>query len=105
MPLLGIRSINPLIHWRKLFIFTLLLGLVACKNEREVEVLKLAHNLDQTTSVHQAMVLMAKRLDELSDGTMRIDIYPSGQIFPTELYQPALVFLLQHNHARKFYRG
>lgn len=80
MPFMGIHSINPLLQWRKLLIFSLLVGLAACKNDQDVEVLKLAHNLDQTTSVHQAMVLMAKRLDELSGGTMRIDIYPSGQL-------------------------
>ena len=80
MPFSGICSINPFIYWRKLLIFGLLLGLVACKGDQQVEVLKLAHNLDQTTSVHKAMELMAKRLAELSGGTMRIDIYPSGQL-------------------------
>ena len=80
MPFTGIHSINPIIQWRKLLIFGLVLGLAACRNDQDVEVLKLAHNLDQTTSVHKAMVLMAERLDELSGGTMRIDIYPSGQL-------------------------
>ena len=42
--------------------------------------LKLAHTLDTTHSVHQAMVFMGERLKELSDGTMDIDIYPSGQL-------------------------
>ena len=80
MPFIGMQSINPFSQWRKLLIFSLILGLTACKSDQEVEVLKLAHNLDQTTSVHKAMELMAKRLDELSGGTMRIDIYPSGQL-------------------------
>ncbi len=42
--------------------------------------LKLAHTLDTTHSVHQAMVFMGERLKELSGGTMDIDIYPSGQL-------------------------
>jgi tripartite ATP-independent transporter DctP family solute receptor len=45
-----------------------------------VKVLKLAHNLDQTTSVHKAMEHLAARVSELSAGGMRVDIYPSGQL-------------------------
>ncbi len=54
--------------------------LSACTSEQDVKVLKLAHNLDQTTSVHKAMVFMGERLHELSSGSMRVDIYPSGQL-------------------------
>jgi tripartite ATP-independent transporter DctP family solute receptor len=43
-------------------------------------VLKLGHSLDTSHSVHKAMVYMADRLDAISAGTMRIDIYPSGQL-------------------------
>jgi len=53
---------------------------VACAKQDDVEVLKLAHALDTNHSVHKAMVYMAARLDEYSNGTMRIDIYPSGQL-------------------------
>lgn len=54
--------------------------LAACTTDHDVKVLKLAHNLDTTTSVHKAMVHLAERLHELSDGSMRVDIYPSGQL-------------------------
>lgn len=54
--------------------------LVSCGVHDEVKILKLAHNLDQSTSVHKAMVFMGDRLHELSDGTMRVDVYPSGQL-------------------------
>src|SRR5690606_34036666 len=54
--------------------------LVACSGKQDVKVLKLAHNLDQTTSVHKVMVFLAQRVHELSNGTMRVDIYPSGQL-------------------------
>src|SRR5690606_28107452 len=54
--------------------------LTACSVDRDVKILKLAHNLDTTTSVHKAMVHLAERLHELSDGSMRVDIYPSGQL-------------------------
>ena len=58
----------------------LLLGLSACGLEREPYVLKLAHTLDQQHAVHKAMVYMDERLIDISDGAMRIDIYPSGQL-------------------------
>ncbi len=41
-------------------------------------VLKLGHSLDTTHPVHQAMEFMKKRLEELSEGTVTIDIYPSS---------------------------
>ena len=41
-------------------------------------VLKLGHCLDTTHPVHKAMEFMKKRLEELSDGRVTIDIYPSS---------------------------
>lgn len=52
----------------------------ACGRSDDVLVLKLAHSLDTGHSVHKGMVRMAERLDEVSGGQMRIDIYPSGQL-------------------------
>lgn len=83
---MGNFSIKSVARWchnnlqRALLLFVVALAVTGCKDQQDVEVLKLAHNLDQTTSVHKAMELMAKRLAELSGGTMRIDIYPSGQL-------------------------
>jgi tripartite ATP-independent transporter DctP family solute receptor len=57
---------------------TLLLS--SCGLDNTQTVLKLAHTLDQQHSVHLAMEFMDKRLRELSGETMRIDIYPSGQL-------------------------
>lgn len=54
--------------------------LSACSRHDDTIVLKLGHVLDTSHSVHQGMVYMAERLDEYSDGTMRIDIYPSSQL-------------------------
>ena len=68
-------------------IWNFLLGLViaggmlsACSPHDDTVVLKLAHVLDTGHSVHQGMVHMAERLKHYSDGKMRIDIYPSGQL-------------------------
>jgi tripartite ATP-independent transporter DctP family solute receptor len=54
--------------------------LVACARDEDTVVLKLAHVLDTSHSVHKGMVYMAERLDHYSGGRMRIDIYPSGQL-------------------------
>ncbi|MBN1758419.1 MAG: TRAP transporter substrate-binding protein [Chitinispirillaceae bacterium] len=56
---------------------TLLCG---CGSKSKVRVLKLAHALDVTHPVHRGMVYMAERLAEYSSGSMRIDIYPGGQL-------------------------
>jgi len=58
----------------------LLLVFPSCRTSQKQRVLKLAHGLDITHSVHKGMVFMAKRLEEKSGGRMRVDIYPSGQL-------------------------
>jgi tripartite ATP-independent transporter DctP family solute receptor len=54
--------------------------LSACTQQSDTVVLKLAHVLDTNHTVHLGMVRMAERLELYSDGKMRIDIYPSGQL-------------------------
>ena len=66
--------------FRTLALIATLLVLAACSGEEDVKVLKLAHALDTEHSVHKGMVFMAERLAEYSDGQMRMDIYPSGQL-------------------------
>ena len=41
-------------------------------------VLKLGHSLDTSHPVHKGMVFMKERLEELSEGGVTIDIYPSS---------------------------
>lgn len=52
----------------------------ACGVSNGPTVIKLAHGLDVAHPVHQAMVRMAEIVGEDSDGTVRIDIYPSEQL-------------------------
>jgi TRAP-type C4-dicarboxylate transport system substrate-binding protein len=56
------------------------LAVTSCGSRDDVVVLKLGHSLDTGHAVHKGMVHMAERLDEISGGKMRIDIYPSGQL-------------------------
>ncbi len=63
------------------FVFALfLVVLTGCQGQSDTRVLKLAHGLDVAHPVHLAMVHMADRLTEISEGRMRVDIYPSGQL-------------------------
>jgi len=66
---------------KNLLTTTLLLALLllgGCGLTSDVKVLKLGHVLDQQHSVHKAMEYMANRVHELSNGTMRIQIFPGG---------------------------
>jgi len=56
------------------------LATTACVQQTHHKVIKLAHGLPTDHPVHKAMVFMAKRLAELSDGKLSIQIYPSGQL-------------------------
>lgn len=56
------------------------LTLASCSHQSDVRVLKMAHALPTDHPVHAGIVHMSERLGELSGGTMRIDIYPGGQL-------------------------
>lgn len=61
-------------------LFALTIMLAGCGQHSETVVLKVGHDLTQSTSVHQAMEYMSERLEEYSGGTMRLEIYSSGQL-------------------------
>jgi tripartite ATP-independent transporter DctP family solute receptor len=57
-----------------------LVFLSACRSSGGVRVIKLGHGLGITHPVHEAMVFMADRLQEKSNGQMMIKIYPNQQL-------------------------
>ena len=68
---------------RRLQAFGLLMVLLlslGCNEAKKTKHLKLAHGLDTNHPVHKAMVFMADRLNEISEGQLQVDIYPSGQL-------------------------
>ena len=65
---------------QKFFLLSLLFLLAGCANESNVKILKLAHALDTNHPVHKAMEFMAERLEEKSNGKMKIVIYPNSQL-------------------------
>jgi len=56
------------------------LAFYARSRQSNVTVLKLAHSLDETHPVHHAMVFMQKRLEEKSEGRIRLEIFPNEQL-------------------------
>lgn len=65
--------------WRSLRVLPAVLG-IGCAAAGEPSAIKLGHALDRSHPVHQAMAFLAERVAELSDESLRIDIYPSQQL-------------------------
>lgn len=66
--------------YTKYFLALFVLLLAGCSERSSVEVIKLGHALDVNHSVHKAMVFMAEEVEAKSNGQMRIDVYPNGQL-------------------------
>jgi tripartite ATP-independent transporter DctP family solute receptor len=58
--------------------FAVLLRSKSDSGGSHVRVLKLAHSLDPSHPVHQGMLHLKQRLEELSGGAMTVEIYPSS---------------------------
>ncbi len=68
-------------YFTKLFSPLLLILLCwSCSSESGIKTIKLAHGLDVTHPVHKGMVFMAEECARISDGKLKMDIYPSSQL-------------------------
>lgn len=68
-------------RFRTLVYFILTVSwLSGCGQLEKIRTIKLAHGLDVNHSVHLAMVKMGVDLQELSGGSLRLEIYPSQQL-------------------------
>ncbi|MBD3387254.1 DctP family TRAP transporter solute-binding subunit [candidate division KSB1 bacterium] len=63
-----------------LFCILLPLFLIGCGSESDTVNLKMGHGLDTSHPVHKAMLFMADKAAEKSNGKMTIDVYPSEQL-------------------------
>ena len=52
----------------------------SCAERNNLKTIRIAHGLDTNHPVHNAMVYLGERLDEKSEGTLKVIIYPSGQL-------------------------
>ena len=70
-----------LLHLQTVFISSaILVLLISCSERRDGKIIRLAHGLDTNHPVHNAMVYMGEKLEEKSEGTLKVEIYPSGQL-------------------------
>ena len=74
--------------YKSSLILTSLLGVfsffLSCKSDSSVRIIRLGHGLDVTHSVHQAMLQTDTYLKELSQGKMRLQIYPNQYVGSTD---------------------
>ncbi|MBZ9631660.1 TRAP transporter substrate-binding protein [Salegentibacter sp. LM13S] len=66
---------------RSFFIFlTAIFLLTSCNQKEEAKSLKLSHGLSLDHPVHQALVFFAERVGEKSNGELKVEVYPGGQL-------------------------
>lgn len=58
----------------------LLLLMISCREQSDINTIKLGHGLDPTHPVHKAMEYMAEKVKEKSNGKLQVEIYPSQQL-------------------------
>lgn len=71
---------KPKITGKLVLIISLVSLLASCGKLREHKTLKLAHGLPVDHPVHKAMVFMADRCEEISEGELQLKIYAGGQL-------------------------
>lgn len=68
-------------NFKNLIVIVFFIGsLISCSNTSDTRTIRLGHGLDVSHSVHKAMVKMGEDLEKMSEGKMRIMIYPSQQL-------------------------
>jgi len=63
-----------------LYLYIQISILISCSEISDTRTIRLGHGLDVSHSVHKAMVKMGEDLENISDGKMRLMIYPSQQL-------------------------
>ncbi|GMQ27608.1 TRAP transporter substrate-binding protein [Algoriphagus confluentis] len=61
-------------------ILLLLLALSGCKEDSRVKIIKMGHAQVTAHPVHNAMVFLAERLEEKSNGRIKVKVYPNQQL-------------------------
>lgn len=85
MLLTNVRTQKDLVRLVRLFLkpaflFMILFLASSCHKIRQTKEIKLAHTLDMSHPVHEAMVFMAERVKQKSNGKLTIEIYPNAQL-------------------------
>lgn len=64
----------------KIFLAIALIFFSACSSDSSVRRIKIGHGLDQSHPVHKAMLYLAERAAQKSNGKIQITVYPSQQL-------------------------
>ncbi|EPR67103.1 TRAP transporter substrate-binding protein [Cyclobacterium qasimii] len=75
--MLKFKKTNFPIYLSMLFLAVIL---VSCSKPGGVRILKLGHGLDTSHPVHAAMLYLAEKAEEKSDGKMIVQVYPNQQL-------------------------
>ena len=65
---------------RAMIIIGFAFAVISCSKVTGVRKLKIGHGLDQSHPVHKAMMFLAERAKEKSNGKLQISVYPSQQL-------------------------
>ncbi|PWG06762.1 TRAP transporter substrate-binding protein [Polaribacter aquimarinus] len=63
-----------------LFVLTFSVFVLGCQSEASITTLRLGHALDTQHPVHKAMVILGQEIEKQSQGKLKLNIYPSGQL-------------------------
>ena len=75
-----ILNLNNVMKYTWILILSLVMSAISCRKDEKVKVLNLAHSLPRTHPVHQGILSFQSALDEKSGGTLKIKIFPDGQL-------------------------
>ncbi|GAA6203669.1 TRAP transporter substrate-binding protein [Thalassotalea sp. SU-HH00458] len=64
----------------KVILTAFILALAGCDYKSNVKVLRVGHTLDTKHVVHQGLVHLAEKVEQYSEGKLKLRIYPSGQL-------------------------
>lgn len=67
-------------HCRSIVVLSACLLFCTCRGHEEIKTIKLAHSLSVLHPVHLAMKFMSEELERVSNGALRMEIYPASQL-------------------------
>lgn len=67
-------------NYKSILLIIIFIGFVSCKKEESTKVMYLAHGLPQSHPVHKGILVFQKTLEEKSNGTLKIKIFPDAQL-------------------------
>jgi tripartite ATP-independent transporter DctP family solute receptor len=67
-------------RFKAIIVFLLLLSFISCDQIKSTKIIRLGHGLNTGHSVHQGMIFFGEKLQEISGGKFKVQIYPSQQL-------------------------